>query len=438
MTTTRREGGPLILRGRTLSFVDDPFLVGPDEAVRHESDGAVLIEDGVIQAVGPAADILARGPSARIESHGDALLMAGFVDCHAHYPQTSVIASYGTQLLEWLEKYTFPAESRFADPEVAAKAAEAFLDECLRNGTTTACVYGTVHETSADAFFEAATARGLCMAAGKVAMDRHAPDTLVDTAQSAYDASKALIGRWHGKGRSHYVITPRFAPTSTPEQLEALGALWREAPDVLVQTHLSENRAEIAWVRELFPDCPDYLGVYERFGLLGPGAIFGHAIHLEDREIGLLRDSGSGIAHCPTSNTFIGSGLFDMKGLRDSADPLPVGLATDVGGGSSFSMFSTMRTAYEIAQLRGYALHPAKAFWLATVGSAEVMRLGGRIGNLAAGRDADIIALDLRSTPVIAQRVAAAEGLWEELFAQMILADDRAVSAVYVAGRRVV
>ncbi len=437
MTEAQRGGRDLILRGRTLSFVDDPFSVGADNAVRHEWDGAVLIRDGAIDAVGPANDIIARAPDVPVESHGDKLLMAGFIDCHAHYPQTSVIASYGTQLLEWLETYTFPAENRFSDPDVARSAAETFLDECIRNGTTTACVYGTVHEGSADAFFEAAAARNMRMAGGKVAMDRHAPEFLVDTAQSAYDASKALIGRWHGKGRAHYAITPRFAPTSTPEQLEALGALWREVPDVLVQTHLSENTNEIAWVRELFPECPDYLGVYEKFGLLGPGAIFGHAIHLEPREIGVLRDSGSGIAHCPTSNTFIGSGLFDMAGLRDNAAPLPVGLATDVGGGSSFSMFSTMRTAYEIAQLRGYALHPAKAYWLATVGSAEVMRLDDRIGNLTPGRDADIIALDLRSTPVIAQRVATAESLWEELFAQMILADDRAVSAVYIAGNRV-
>ncbi len=429
--------GGRILKGQTLSYLADPFLGEPTAAVRHHAAGAVWIEDGRVRQVGPADEILRAVPDLPVTDYGEALIMAGFVDCHAHYPQTAIIASYGAQLLDWLQKYTYPAELRFADSAHARQAAEIYLDECLRNGTTTAAVFCTVHPQSVDSFFEAAEARGLRMVAGKVLMDRHAPPALCDDAQTAYDDSKALIARWHGRGRNLYAITPRFAPTSTPQQLEAAGALWREFPDTLVQTHLSENPSEIAWVKKLFPDCPDYLGVYEGCGLVGPGAVFGHAIHLNPREIELLRDSGAAIAHCPTSNTFIGSGLFDMQGLRDRADPVTVGLASDVGGGSSFSMFATLRTAYEVAQLRGYSLHPAKAFYLATLGSAECLRLGDRIGNLAAGYEADLVVLDLASRPLIAQRMQAVEDLWEALFVQMILADDRAVLATYAAGERV-
>ncbi|MEQ9125786.1 MAG: guanine deaminase, partial [Alphaproteobacteria bacterium] len=269
-------------------------------------------------------------------------------------------------LLEWLETYTFPAERRFDDPDHARAGAELFLDECLRNGTTTACVYPTVHPGSVDAFFEASAARGLRMACGKVLMDRNAPAFLRDDAQSGYDDSKALIARWHGRGRNVYAITPRFAPTSTEAQMAAAGALWREHPDALVQSHLSENKDEIAWALELFPDAPDYFGVYERFGLAGPGAIYGHGIHLSPRERAAIAETGTAIAHCPTSNLFIGSGLFDLKGLRTGARPVEVGLATDVGGGTSLSMFKTMRAAYEVAQLSGFNLHPVQAWHLAT------------------------------------------------------------------------
>jgi guanine deaminase len=429
--------GRLILKGQTLSFTDDPFRVGPEAAVTHRSDGAVLIEDGSIRAVGPAAEILASDPTAPVVDYGDCLITAGFVDCHAHYPQLSIIASYGAQLLEWLEKYTFPTESAFADPERARAAASFFLDQGLRNGITTSSVYATVHPGSVDAFFEAASARGLRMACGKVLMDRNAPDALRDTAQTGYDQSKALIEKWHGVGRNIYAITPRFAPTSTPAQLEAAGALWKEYPETLMQTHLSENPKEIAWVEELFPEAPDYFGVYEIFGLTGPGAIFGHAIHLSARERAAIRDSGSAIAHCPTSNAFMGSGLFDMKGLRDTARPVTLGLATDVAGGSSLSMFATLRGAYEIAQLRGYSLHPAKAWYLASAGSAAAMGLDGRVGNLAPGMEADIVVIDLASTPLIANRMAGADSLWDALFAQMILADDRAIRATYAAGKLV-
>jgi guanine deaminase len=426
-----------ILRGQTLSFRGDPFVLGPDAAVIHHGDGAVAVGGGKILAVGAAGDIIRAHPGARVESYPYHIIMAGFVDCHAHYPQTGIIASYGEQLLEWLAKYTFPEESRFSDPAYAATIAALFLDELLRNGTTTVSAYCTSHPASVDAFFAAAEARGMCVAAGKVMMDRNAPAALLDTAQRGHDESEALIARWHGRARLAYAVSPRFAITSTPAQLEAAGALWREHPSTLMQTHLSENPREIAWVRELYPDAADYLAAYERYELIGPGANFGHAIHLGPREWAALAGTGSAISHCPTSNLFIGSGLFDMDAARDRGTPIATGLGTDIGGGSSLSMLATMKASYEICQLKGYSLHPAKAFWLATVGSAQVMRMDGRIGNLAPGHDADIAVLDLASTPLIAERTRRAADLWEALFTLMILGDDRAIAATYVAGRKV-
>lgn len=428
---------PLALRGRTLAFRDDPFRVGPEAAVETCDDGAVVIAEGKIVEVGQASDVLARHPGVEVETYGaDALIMAGFVDSHAHYPQLEIIGSYGEQLLEWLEKYTFPTETKYADPEYARAGAETYLDNCLANGVTTACVFSATYPASVEALFEGALARGMRIASGKNMMDRNCPEALRDTAQSGYDQSKALIEKWHGRGRITYAVTPRFAVTSTFEQMEAMGALWREHPTTLMQTHMSENLAEIRWVAELYPDAPDYLGAYEAYGLIGEGANFGHCIHLTDREIARLRETGSAISHCPTSNAFIGSGLFDMKGLRDCADPIRVGLATDIGGGSSMSMFDTMKAAYEIAQLRGYSLHPVKAFWLATMGSAAALRMEGRVGNLAAGHEADVMVIDLNSTPLIRRRMREVDSLFEALFVQMILADDRAVRATYVAGKK--
>ncbi len=422
------------IRGQTFSFKSDPFSGPVEEAYTYDSDGAVVIEHGRILDVGNAASILARHPGIRVDHYPGQLIMAGFVDCHIHYPQTRVIASYGKQLIDWLNTYTFPAELAFADPAHCAAMAEVFFDEVLRNGTTTVSSYCTVHPQSVDAFFAAASARNLRVAGGKVLMDRNAPAGLTDTPLSGYDQSKELLARWHGVGRNVYAVTPRFAPTSTPEQLSAAGALWAEHPGTLMQTHVSENTREVAWVRELFPSETDYFGVYERFGLAGPGANFGHAIHLDDRERDALRASGSGISHCPTSNTFIGSGLFDLAGMTSGPGPVPVGLATDVGGGSSFSMFASMRTAYEIAQLRGHSLHPVQAFHLATLGSAGVLRMAQQIGNLAPGYEADIVVLDPKSRPVLAGRVSQARNIEDVLFALMILGDDRAVRATYVFG----
>lgn len=427
----------LVLKGQVLSFAGDPFSDGPDAALRFESAGAVHMADGIIQAVGPAEEVVAGAPGATVVDHGGHLISAGFVDCHAHYPQLPIIASYGEQLLEWLETYTFPCEAAFGDAAHARAAADLFLDEALRNGTTTASVYATVHPESVDAFFQVSEERGLRMACGKVLMDRNAPENLLDTPQSGYDQSKALAEKWHGRGRSIYAVTPRFAPTSTPEQLEAAGALWRELPGTLMQTHLSENHSEIAWVKDLFPDTTDYFGVYEKFGLVGPGAIFGHAIHLTEREGAAIRDTGSAIAHCPTSNMFIGSGFFDMAGLRDVDRPVTVGLASDVAGGTSLSMFKTMRAAYEVAQLRGHSLHPYQLWYLATLGSAQAMGIDDRVGNLAPGMEADVIVIDPASTELIARRAAEAESLRDLLFAQIILADDRAIRAVYAGGEPV-
>ncbi|WP_333830044.1 guanine deaminase [Pararhodobacter sp.] len=423
-----------LLIGQTLTFAADPFIAGAG-AARHDSHGGVLVEGGVIRAVGPASALRNAHPGARVHDYGKRLISPGFVDAHIHYPQTAIIASWGKRLIDWLNTYTFPEEMRFADPAYAKQAAESCLDLLLAHGTTTLCSYATIHPASVDALFAAAQTRGMRVLAGKTCMDRNAPEGLRDTPRSAYDDSKALLERWHGQNRLSYVITPRFAPTSSPEQLEALGALWAEYPDCLMQTHLSEQTEEIEWVRALFPEARDYLDVYERFGLIGRGALFGHAIHLEARERARLREAGAALIHCPTSNAFIGSGMFDMAGLK--AGGQRVGLASDIGGGSSFSMLRTMASAYEIAQLRGTALHPAQLWWLATAGSAAALGLEGRIGSLAPGKEADLIVLDLESTPAIAQRARNAETLWEALFPTIMMGDDRAIDETWVNGRPV-
>ncbi|WP_375691837.1 guanine deaminase [Pseudooceanicola sp. LIPI14-2-Ac024] len=421
-----------LICGQVLSYAADPFAMPAAEAAQIDSAGAVLVRDGLIAAVGSAAALRADHPGAVVEDMGDALILPGFIDAHVHYPQTAIIASWGKRLIDWLNTYTFPEEMRFADPAYAAETAARYFDLTLAEGTTTMCSYCTIHPESVEAFFAEADRRGQRVAGGKTCMDRNAPEGLRDTAQSAYDDSKALIAKWHGRGRITYAVTPRFTPTSTEDQLAALGALWAEHPDCLMQTHLSEQLDEIAWVRALCPDQRDYLDTYEAHGLIGPGALFGHAIHLEDRERERLRDSGASMIHCPTSNTFIGSGLFDMAGLKAAGQI--VGLATDTGGGSSFSMLRTMAAAYEVGQLRGTPLHAAQLLWLATEGSAQAMRMADRIGSLKPGMEADIIALDLASTPAIAQRAARAEDVWERVFATIMLGDDRAVRSVWIGG----
>ena len=422
----------LLLLGQTLQFLADPFNTPIEDATTLNANGGVLVRDGQIIAVENGDDLHRKHPTATVVDHGDALITAGFVDAHMHYPQTAMIASWGKQLIDWLNTYTFPEETRFADPDYANNIAKRTLDLALAHGTTTLTSFCTIHPQSVDAFFGAAQDRGMAVVAGKTCMDRNAPDGLRDTPNLAYDESKALLEKWHGKGRATYAITPRFSPTSTPDQLTALGTLWAEHPTALMQTHLSEQRDEIDWVKDLFPNARDYLDTYESFGLLGARGLYGHAIHLDQRETDRLAEVGAAAIHCPTSNTFIGSGLFDMTGLKSRG--IPVGLATDTGGGSSFSMLRTMAAAYEIGQLRGTALHPAQLMWLATEGSAQALHMGGKIGSLNAGAAADITILDLASTPAIAQRSSRADTLWEALFPTIMMGDDRAIAQVYVRG----
>lgn len=423
-----------LLLGATLSYSGNPMQSAWEDAVKIDTEGGVLVEDSRIVAVGNGERLRADHPQAEVTRYADALICPGFVDAHVHYPQTAIIASWGKRLIDWLNTYTFPEEMRLSDPAYAGDIAARYLDLTLAHGTTTVASYCTIHPHSADALFQAAEDRGQRIVAGKTCMDRNAPDGLRDTAQSAYDDSKMLIDRWHGKGRASYAITPRFTPTSTPEQLAALGALWTERPDCLMQTHLSEQIDEIAWVQDLVPHARDYLDTYEEHGLVRDRAVFGHAIHLTPREIDRLADSGASVVHCPTSNTFIGSGLFDMAHI--AAQQIPIGLATDTGGGSSFSMLRTMAAAYEIGQLRGTPTHAAQLMWLATAGSARSLHLHEKIGTLAEGFEADITVLDLASTPAIKQRSDNAHSIWDQLFATIMMGDDRAISDVWVNGVR--
>lgn len=422
-----------IIAGQIVTFNGDPFFMPPEDAVKV-AHGAVLIQNGRIAKIADIKTLGEQYPNATLTDYSDALITPGFIDAHAHYPQTGIIASWGKRLIDWLNTYTFPEEQRFGDATYARDIADLYLDFLLANGTTSVTSFCTIHPESVDALFEAAAKRGMRIVAGKTCMDRDtAPEGLRDTAQTAYDQSKTLLQRWNQNGRATYAITPRFSPTSTPEQLEALGALWAENPSCLMQTHLSEQTDEIEWVKSLYPVARDYLDTYEKFGLIGKGALFGHAIYLEPREIARLQDSGSSLIHCPTSNTFIGSGLFDMAARK--ADGLRVGLATDTGGGSSFSMLRTMAASYEIGQLRGTALHPAQLLWLATRGSAEAIHLEHEIGSIAVGLEADLTVIDLASTDAIAQRSSRAQTIWESVFPTIMMGDDRAIAQTYVMGR---
>lgn len=428
------EPGTTAIRGPALTFSGDPFLVG-DDAMRYESDAIVAMAGGKITHFGPASALKgALPPGTLIYEYGrDALILPGFIDCHVHYPQTQIIGAYGEQLLDWLTKYTFVAEQQFADAAHARGVAEVFLDECLRNGTTTVASFCTVHAHSVDAFFEAAAKRGMRTIAGKCLMDRNAPEALRDSAQRGYDESKALIARWHGKGRAAYAITPRFAPTSTPEQMELAGALWKEHPGTYLQSHVSENRDEVAYARSIYPERAGYLDIYDHYGQLGPRAIYGHGIWLTDAELARMHETGTAIAHCPTSNLFLGSGLFDLRRAKQANCPVRVGLATDVGAGTSLSMLKTMGAAYQIAQLGGGSLTAARAFYLATRGAAHALYLEDKIGSIEVGMEADLIVLNMKSTPLIEFRMQRCESFEEALFIQMTMADERAVVARYVA-----
>ena len=424
------------IRAPALTFTGDPFVEGVEATLRYERDALIAISGGKITHFGPAARIRPElPPGTHIEEYGqDSLILPGFIDTHVHYPQTQIIGAYGEQLLDWLTKYTFVAEQQFADAPHARAVAGVFLDECLRNGTTTVATFCTVHAHSVDAFFDAAGKRGMRTIAGKCLMDRNAPEALRDTAQRGYDESKALIQHWHGKGRASYAITPRFAPTSTPQQMELGGALWNEHPGTYLQSHVAENRAEVAWAKELFPGRSGYLDIYDHYGQLGPRAIYGHGIWLTEPELARVHESGTAIAHCPTSNQFLGSGLFDLRKAKLPARPARVGLATDVGAGTSLSMLKTMGAAYEVAQLGGGSLSAPLAFYLATRGGAHALYLEDKIGSIAVGMEADLIVLNLKSTPLIEYRMRHCDSLEDALFVQMTMADERAVDTTFVGG----
>lgn len=421
-----------ILRGRVLSFKRAPESIEDSESYLYLEDGAVCIEDGIIAAVGDFAGADTAG--AMIVDHRPNLIMAGFIDLHLHYVQSQIMAAYAGSLLEWLNTYTFVEEQKFSQQGHADAVAVDFYDALIRHGTTTAVAYCSSHPRSVDAFFAEAQRRNMLMVGGKVMMDRNAPEDLLDTAQSSYDDTKALIARWHKRGRGLYAISPRFAITSTPEQMEMAQALVREHADCYVQTHLSENDAEISYSMELYPKAPDYTGIYEHYGLLTERTLLGHSIHLNHRETAVIAESRSVAVFCPTSNLFLGSGLFDRDRLLKHG--VRIGLATDIGGGTSFSMLRTMDEGYKVLQLRGQRFNPLASFHLATLGNAEALGLTDTIGSVAPGRAADLVVLDARATPTMRMRMATVETLVEELFLLQTLGDDRAIAEVYVAGAR--
>ena len=427
-----------ILRGRMLTFLREPESAEDHASYRYLEDGFIAIEDGRIAEV---AEVHGNNAYQRWNSTPDSteidhrphLILPGFIDAHAHYPQMQVLGSYAANLLEWLNKYTFIEEQRFADPAHAARIAGLFLDELIRQGTTSVAAYCTVHPQSVDAFFEAAEARGMLTIAGKMMMDRNCPEALRDSPQSAYDDSKALLEKWQGKGRAHYALTPRFAITSSPEQMEMAEALAREFPDAHIQTHVDENLEEIAFARELYPNLPDYLGIYERYHLLGPKTLLGHCIHLTHREAEILAATRSVAVWCPTSNLFIGSGLFDHDRLK--AQGARIAVATDIGGGTSYSMLRTLDEGYKVMQLRGQRLNPLLSFFRITRGNAEALSLGERVGTIEKGRDADLVVLDSHATEAGKIRMETVDSPIGELFLLATIGDDRQVVETYVAGK---
>jgi guanine deaminase len=421
-------------RASVLSFHADPAW--SHEACDWHEDGLLIVDKGKVSAFGDYATLaptLAAGTV--VTDYRGKILMPGFIDTHLHFPQTDMIASPAPGLLPWLETYTFPTERQFSDPQHAREVAEFFLDQLLRCGTTTAMVYCTVHKESVDAFFEASEARQLRMVAGKVLMDRNCPEFLRDTAEGGVSDSEDLIKKWHKRGRALYAITPRFAPTSTEVQLQLTGELANKYPDTFLQTHVAENPDECTWVRELFPKARSYLDVYDNYGMMRPRAMFGHCIWLTDEDRARMAATQSAAAICPTSNLFLGSGLFDFDKADDAR--MPMSLATDVGGGTSFSMLQTMNEAYKVGRLKGCYLPAMRMFYLATLGAARSMQLEGTIGHFAPGTEADFILLDPQSTPLMQRRTERCNSLEEKLFALALLGDDRTVAATYSNGRLV-
>ena len=424
----------LALRGDLLDFTGTPeWGASVSSAVRFRPDHWLLIDGGRIVGAQPGAQT--PDASWAQHDHRGRLILPGFIDTHVHSPQLDVIASYGTELLDWLNTYTFPAEQRYADEAEATAGAARFLDALLSHGTTSAVVFATVHKVSAEALFAAAHARGMRLITGKVLMDRHAPDGLRDDVAQAERDCVDLIQRWHGSGRLAYAVTVRFAPTSSPEQLAMAGALCQSHPGVYMQTHVAENRDEVRWVRELFPEARSYLDVYARAGLLGERSVLAHGIWLDDADRAALRSSGAQIAHSPSSNLFLGSGLFDWRAAE--AAGAAVSVATDVGGGTSLCQLRSLADAYKVQAMAGQRLTAWKALHAATLGAATALQLADEIGSLEPGRMADVCVWDWAAGPVAQRRLAVARELHEKVFAWMTLGDERNLAATYVAGRRV-
>ncbi|MCU4407295.1 guanine deaminase [Acinetobacter junii] len=425
-----------VVRGR---FLDIQNIVSHAseiaEQVRYIEDGVLITEQGKIRWFGPwdaAQDHLPT--DVEIQHYPEHLIIPGMIDTHIHFPQTEMVGAYGEQLLSWLNTYTFPTEIQFKDKAYAQEIAKFFVNELLKNGTTTALVFCTVHPESVDALFEAAEQHQMRLIAGKVMMDRHAPEALCDSAESAYVDSKELIQKWHGQGRALYAITPRFAPTSTPEQLERAGQLKAEFPDVYVHTHLSENKDEIAWVKDLFPHQNGYLDVYHHYGLTGQRSVFAHCVHLEDTEWKCMHDTNSAIAFCPTSNLFLGSGLFPLKQTWDQQ--VKVGLGTDIGAGTSFSLLQTVNQAYKVQQLQGDKLSAYESLYHATLGGAKALDLDDKLGNFTVGKEADFVVLDLKATALQQLRQSRAKSIEDSLFALFTMGDDRNIEATYIYGQK--
>ncbi len=421
-----------IIRGQTLSFG------ASHHEVRHENKGAVVVgDDGTILWAGPLS-LLPRGFQQVVtDDHGDDIVMAGFIDAHIHFPQLRLLAAPGKDLLDWLTRFTFPEEARYGDFDYAKAQADLFLKHLFAHGTTAAMAFCSVHKASADALFEAALARNMALITGKTMMDRNAIPAVHDDAATGGIDSELLYRAWHGKGRLRYAVSPRFAITSSEAQLKVAGELLQSLPDALMQTHISESAGEIARVKALFPNERDYTAVYERFGLVNDRGIFAHGIHLSESECQRLHAAGATIAHCPTSNNFLGSGLMSMAHLARQERPVKYAVATDVGGGTSYSMLATLGEAYKVQMLTGYKASALEFFRLATLGNAERLRIDHETGSLDVGKYADIVVLDPKATPVLAARQELSQSLEETLFALMILGDDRAVRATYVAGERV-
>jgi guanine deaminase len=429
-----------IIKGSFLDFTDDPFFVPQQECVRYIKDGLLVVENGKILDFGDYSKLYGKYQGIEETRCTDKLITPGFIDAHVHYPQTKIIASYGEQLLTWLKQYVYPEEEKFNNKQYAREVASFFLEELLRNGTTTALVLATTHPDSVDVFFEEALKRNLRMIAGKMMMDRGAPDSLLETPDQSRKDCNRLITQWHGKGRLSYAVTPRFAISCTPELLKVVGQLKKEHPGVYVHTHLSETLKEIEETLNLFPGCTDYLEVYEKFSLVTERSIFAHGIHLSDSEFERLSRAGAAIAHCPTANLFLGSGLFNMKKAKAKHSPVQLGIGTDVGAGTSLSMLKTLAEAYKVAALNQQTISPFQAFYLVTLGGARSLSLEDKIGNFVPGKEADFVVLDLAATPMLNfsscdSKVNSLSQLEDQLFSLMILGDDRVVQAVYIMGK---